>query len=178
MGRYVALLRAINVGGAGKLPMADLRAICGELGFTEVETYIASGNVIFTSSGSAASVKVKLEARLQDYADKPVGVVVRSAEEMTALLEANPFRTAEPNKTYVMFLDAPPPQDALETARGRVDEDMRLGKQEIYIVYPNGMGRSKLSVPAAKAGTARNLNTVAALVEILSVTPVLPIPEG
>ena len=77
-----------------------------------------------------------------------------------------------------MFLDAPPPQDALETARGRVDEDMRLGKQEIYIVYPNGMGRSKLSVPAAKAGTARNLNTVAALVEILSVTPVLPIPEG
>jgi uncharacterized protein (DUF1697 family) len=144
--------------------MAALRAMCVELGFTEVETYIASGNVIFTSSGSAASVK----ARLQDYAGKPVGVVMRSAEEMTAILEANPFRTAEPNKTYVIFLDAPPPQDALETARGRVDEEMRLGKQEIYIVYPNGMGRSKLSVPAAKAGTARNLNTVAALVEILS----------
>ena len=81
MGRYVALLRAINVGGAGKLPMADLRAICGELGFTEVETYIASGNVIFTSSGSAASVKVKLEARLQDYAGKPVGVVVRPSSK-------------------------------------------------------------------------------------------------
>jgi uncharacterized protein (DUF1697 family) len=107
--------------------MADLRAMCVKLGFTEVETHIASGNVIFTSSGSAASVKVKLEARLQDYACKPAGVVVRLAEEMTAILEASPFRTAEPNKTYVIFLDAPPPQDALETARGRGNAPRQTG---------------------------------------------------
>ena len=148
--------------------MADLRSMCVELGFRDVETCIASGNVIFTSPGGAASVKAKLEARLQLYAGKPGGVVVRSADEMTAILEANPFQTAEPNKTYVVFLDAPPPHDALERATGRLDEEMHLGKREIYVVYPQGMGRSKLSVPAAKAGTARNVNTVIALVEILS----------
>ena len=168
MGTYVALLRAVNVGGTGRLPMADLRSMCVELGFRDVETYIASGNVFFTSPGGAASVKAKLEARLQVYAGKPVGVVVRSAAEMTAILEANTFRTAEPNKTYVVFLDAPPPHDALERATGLVDEEMHLGKREIYVVYPQGMGRSKLNVPAAKAGTARNVNTVIALVEILS----------
>ena len=66
----------------------------------------------------------------------------------------------------MIFLDERPPRGALDHATGRVDEDMRLGKQEIYVAYPNGMGRSKLRIPAAKMGTARNLNTVAALVEI------------
>ncbi|RYE86040.1 MAG: DUF1697 domain-containing protein, partial [Myxococcales bacterium] len=71
---FVALLRAVNVGGTGKLPMTDLKKICEQAGFSGVRTYIASGNVVFTSELSAAGVKARLEARLADYAGKPVGV--------------------------------------------------------------------------------------------------------
>jgi uncharacterized protein (DUF1697 family) len=148
--------------------MAGLRSICVDAGFLRVETYIASGNVVFTSPANAASVKKALESRLLNYAGKPIAVIIRTAREMGAVLAANPFPRMEPKHTYVVFLDAPPPRDALACATGRVDEDMRLGPREIYIVYPTGMGRSKLRIPAARTGTARNLNTVAALVELSS----------
>jgi uncharacterized protein (DUF1697 family) len=164
--RYVALLRAVNVGGTGALPMAKLKAMCVDAGFTGVETYIASGNAIFDSSAAAARVKAELEARLLAHAKKPVGVVVRTAAEMAGILKANPFRKSEPKYTYVLFLDAPPPRDALDHAVGVTGEKMALGKREIFVQYPDGMGRSRLRIPAAKAGTARNLNTVARLAEL------------
>ena len=166
MPRYVALLRAVNVGGTGKLPMADVRAICRDAGFTRVETYIASGNVIFESKSAASKVKAELEARLLAYAKKPIGVMLRTAAEMAALLQANPFPKGEPKFTYVIFLDQRPPRDALEHTAGQSDEELRLGTREIYVHYPSGMGRSKLRIPAAKTGTARNMNTVAKLAEI------------
>jgi len=168
MTRYIALLRAVNVGGTGALPMTDLKAMCTEAGFTKVETYIASGNVVFESKATAAKVKAELEARLQAYAGKPVGVVLRTAAEMAAVLKANPFKKTEPKFTYAIFLDGHPPSDALEHARGQADEEMRLGDREIYVFYGSGMGRSKLKIPAAKAGTGRNMNTVAKLVEMAS----------
>jgi len=166
MTRYIALLRAVNVGGTGKLPMANLKAMCLDAGFTRVETYIASGNVIFESKSAAARVKAELEARLQAYAKKPVGVVLRTAAEIAAVLKANPFPKAEPKFTYAIFLDHSPPRDALDHVSGQADEEMRLGKREIFVHYPSGMGRSKLRIPAAKTGTARNMNTVAKLAEI------------
>ena len=166
MTRYIALLRAENVGGTGKLPMANLKAMCLDAGFTRVETYIASGNVIFESKSAAARVKAELEARLQAYAKKPVGVVLRTAAEIAAVLKANPFPKAEPKFTYAIFLDHSPPRDALDHVSGQADEEMRLGKREIFVHYPSGMGRSKLRIPAAKTGTARNMNTVAKLAEI------------
>jgi uncharacterized protein (DUF1697 family) len=161
--RYVALLRAVNVGGTGKLPMAELAAMCADAGFTRVETYIASGNVVFDSGDSAASVKAKLEKRLKAYAGKPVGVIVRTAAEIATVLERNPFPKAPPNYTAAIFLDAAPPRDALKHATGQADEEMQLGKHEIYVHYGSGMGRSKLKIPAAKSGTARNMNTIAKL---------------
>jgi uncharacterized protein (DUF1697 family) len=93
---YVALLRAVNVGGTGKLPMADLRFLCSDLGFVCVETYIASGNVVFTSKSSATRVKTDLEARLFDYAGKRIGVVVRTASEMQGVLWRTPFPRLRP----------------------------------------------------------------------------------
>ena len=99
MARYIAILRAVNVGGTGALPMADLRAICIDSGFTRVETYIASGNVVFESKAAPAMVKAELEARLLAYAGKPVGLMLRTAPEMLAVLKANPFPRAEPNYT-------------------------------------------------------------------------------
>jgi uncharacterized protein (DUF1697 family) len=163
MTAFIALLRAVNVGGTGKLPMTDLKAMCEAAGFAQVRTYIASGNVVFESDKREAAVKADLEARLADYAGKPVGVVVRTAAEMAAVRDANPFPDEAPNRTVAIFLDEAPPPDAIEKAVGGQDEEIRLGRREIYVCYGEGMGQSKLRIPAAKTGTARNLNTVAKL---------------
>ena len=170
MARYVALLRAVNVGGTGKLPMAALKTLCVDAGFTAVETYIASGNVVLTSKAGEAAVKAKLEKALHAYAKKPVGVVIRTAAEMAQVLKQNPFKTDKPNYTYAIFLDAKPPRDALDKATGRRNEKMQLGKREIFVAYPDGMGRSKLKIPVAQAGTARNMNTIAALADMAAKT--------
>ena len=167
MGAYVALLRAVNVGGTGKLAMSDLKAMCIDSGFEEVRTYIASGNVVFTSELDEAGVRAALEARLKALAGKPVGVLVRTAAEMAAVLEDNPFPQAKPNFTVAIFLDAKPDKTALDDVRNRAeDEAVALGKREIYVSYGSGMGRSKLAIPAAKGGTARNMNTIAKLAEM------------
>lgn len=163
MHTYIALLRAVNVGGTGKLPMADLRAMCEAAGFTQVRTYIASGNVVLRSAGTAGQVKATLEAALARYAGKPVGVFVRTGAEMAAVLAANPFPEAAPSRTVALFLDRAPPADALETISHRNGEQVALGKREIYVHYGDRMADSKLKIPAAKACTARNLNTVAKL---------------
>jgi uncharacterized protein (DUF1697 family) len=166
VGSFVALLRAVNVGGTGKLPMSDLKGICEELGFEAVRTFIASGNVVFTSRKSEAAIKAALEKRLQAYAGKPVGVLVRSAAEMAQVLTDNPFPEAAPNRTMAVFLDRTPPADTLTGIRGQRGEEIRLGRREIYIHYDQGMGTSKLVIPAAKAGTARNMSTVATLAKM------------
>jgi uncharacterized protein (DUF1697 family) len=163
MSAFVALLRAVNVGGTGKLPMSDLKEICEELGFAGVRTYIASGNVVFSSRKSESAVKAALEKRLEAHAKKPVGVLVRTAAEMAQVLADNPFPKAAPNRTMAVFLDRAPPADTLAGVRGQRSEQIRLGRREIYIHYGEGMGTSKLVVPAAQAGTARNMNTVATL---------------
>lgn len=165
---YIALLRAVNVGGTGKLPMAELRAMCEALGFREVRTYIASGNVVFRTGLSEAKAKAALEGALRDYAGKPVGVALRTAAQMARALAANPFAQAAPNRAVLIFLDQAPPADALAAVKHRKDEQIALGEREIYVHYGEGMADSKLVVPAAKAGTARNLNTVAKLIEMAS----------
>ncbi|MFB9266292.1 DUF1697 domain-containing protein [Bradyrhizobium erythrophlei] len=166
MPHYVALLRAVNVGGTGKLPMTELKAMCIDEGFADVQTYIASGNVVFSSKLGAAKVKAALEKRLAAYAGKPVGVAIRTADEMAAVLKANPFSKEPPNWTVAIFLDEAPPRDALKDVKGQQDEQIRLGKREIYVAYGSGMGRSKLKIPAAANGTARNINTIAKLAEL------------
>ena len=165
MTAFVALLRAVNVGGTGKLPMTELKAMCEELGFGAVRTYIASGNVVFTSRKSESAIKAALEKRLHAYAGAPVGVLVRSAAEMAEVLAANPFPKKAPNRTVAIFLDKAP-KDALAGIRGQKDEEIKLGRREIYVHYGDGMGTSKLAIPAAKAGTARNMNTIATLAKM------------
>jgi uncharacterized protein (DUF1697 family) len=168
MSSFVALLRAVNVGGTGKLPMSDLKAMCEELGFGAVRTYIASGNVVFTSRKSAAAIKIALERRLEAYADKPVGVLVRDAAEMAQVLADNPFPKAAPNRTMAVFLDRAPPPDTLTGVSGQRGEQIRLGRREIFIHYGEGMAKSKLVIAAARPGTARNMNTVATLARMAS----------
>jgi uncharacterized protein (DUF1697 family) len=166
MNAYVALLRAVNVGGTGKLPMGDLKGMCERAGFLRVRTYIASGNVVFVSREPEARVKAALETALEGYAGKPVGVLVRTAAEMAAVVAGNPFPDASPSKTVAIFLDEPPPRDAAERATGRAEEEIRFGRREIYVHYGDGMGRSRLKIPAAGVGTARNINTIIRLAEM------------
>jgi uncharacterized protein (DUF1697 family) len=165
---FVALLRAVNVGGTGKLPMRQLKAMCEAAGFEAVQTYIASGNVIFRSAKSEPQVKAALEGKLETYAGKRVGVLVRTAAEMAAVLKENPFPQAPPNRTVAIFLDGPPPADALKCITGQNGEQIGLGRREIYVRYGDGMAASKLKIPAAQAGTARNMHTVAKLAELSS----------
>jgi uncharacterized protein (DUF1697 family) len=164
MTTYIALLRAVNVGGTGKLLMTELQALCRNVGFESVRTYIASGNVVFESAADSTRVKSQLEAALLGSTGKPVRAAIRTRSEMEAVLRDNPFPDAAPNRTLAIFLDQPPPPDALTKAVGVSDEEMRLGNREIYIHYGEGMSSSKLKVPAATIGTARNMNTVAKLV--------------
>ena len=163
MTSYAALLRAVNVGGTGRLPMPALKAMCAELGFDDVRTYIASGNAVFRSRLAEAQVKSKLEAALLAYAGQPVGVLVRSAAELAAVLSANPFAAEPGDRVVALFLDAPPDAQALDRATGRGSERLALGTREIYVFHPDGQGASRLRIPAAAAGTARNMNTVAKL---------------
>jgi len=166
MTAYIALLRAVNVGGTGKLPMTELASMCEQCGFKKSKTYIASGNVVFQSNKSEAQVKNALEKVLAAYAGKPVGVMVRTAAEMATVLASNPFADAPGNRVVAIFLDTQPPADALEMARGQRDEKVSLGVREVYVYYGGGMADSKLIIPAAKTGTARNMNTVAKLAEM------------
>src|SRR5258707_1318265 len=123
--------------------MSDLKEMCEALGFGGVRTYIASGN-------AEAAVKSALQKQLETYAGKPVGVLVRTAAELQAVLKDNPFPKAPANRTMAVFLDDAPPADTLATVRGRKDEQIGLGQREIYIHYGDGMAKSKLIVPAAK----------------------------
>ena len=168
MPKFVALLRAVNVGGTGKLPMAVLVSMAKAAGFQRVRTYIASGNLVFESPRSEKEVKALLEESLASYAGKHVGVLVRTAEEMAALLAANPFPEKAPNRTVVIFLDDPPPPDTLAHVVAPGGEEVRVGRREIYVSYGDTMARSKLKIPAAKTGTARNINTVARLAAMAS----------
>jgi uncharacterized protein (DUF1697 family) len=163
---YIALLRAVNVGGTGKLPMAELKALCVEAGFRNVQTYIASGNVVFDSDFKVTEVKTALERHLSVVRGRTPGVFLRTAADMEAVLRENPFAGEAGNLTYAFFLDSKPRPDALAEMRGRQSESIHLGRREIYVHYPLGMGQSKLRLPAAEAGTARNMNTVSKLVDI------------
>jgi uncharacterized protein (DUF1697 family) len=160
---YVALLRAVNVGGTGKLPMKELKAICEEAGFQEVATYIASGNVVFRSDDGPEKVKDILEMRLTEYAGKKMDVFVRTAREMRDLVEINPYPDEPGNRVVALFLDRKPPQDLDSIVTGVQGERFTTAAREIFIHYPEGMGVSKLKFGSQLVGTARNMNTVTKL---------------
>ncbi|MFV2142701.1 DUF1697 domain-containing protein [Isoptericola sp. G70] len=160
----VALLCAVNVGGTGKLPMSDLRARCETIGFTDVRTYIASGNVLFTTGLGSDGAREALESALREHAGRPVGVLVRTPDELVRVRDRNPFPDASPSRVGVMFLDTSPTDGTAEGATGRADEEIVLGDREVYVHYPHGMGSSRLRVPTGTARvTTRNMNTVAKL---------------
>lgn len=152
--------------GGTTLRMADLKRIAEGLGLDSPRTFIASGNLLFTSRKGEAVIKSALEAALRNHMLREVGVMVRTAKEMAVVAANSPFGDAPASVVVAIFLDEAPPKDAIETAKNIVDERLALGRREIYVHYPSGQGRSKLRIPAASGGTARNMNTVAKLAEL------------
>jgi uncharacterized protein (DUF1697 family) len=167
MTRYAALLRAVNVGGTGKLPMAELRDLAKKAAFSEVQTYLASGNLVLTSPRSAAQVKATLEAALAKKLGKASAVFVRTETELGKTVDANPFSGAEPARVLVWFLEDAPAKSALSTIKAPGGERFALIGRELFVHFENGMGKSKFKAPFAEVGTARNLNTVRALLDLL-----------
>ena len=160
---YVALLRAVNVGGTGKLPMSTLTGLCEAAGLAQVRTYIASGNVVFRSDRGEDEIRSALEDRLKAYAGKSVGVVVRTASEIADVLARSPFNDEPRNRVMALFVDGPLPADPFDGVTGARDEQIRLGKRELFVLYPSGIAATRLRIPSEKIGTARNMNTVAKL---------------
>ena len=165
MTAYVALLRSVNLLGNSVLKMSDLRAVAEELGLGSPRTFIASGNLLFTSDRPEEELRRSLEQRLEAQMGRPVRVMVRTADEMDVAHQANPFPEAAGNTTLVFFMNEPPPPDLLTKVRNQADDErVAAGVREVYVAYgEKGIGRSRLRIPAAEAGTARNMNTVAKL---------------
>ena len=167
MTAYAALLRAVNVGGTGALPMATLKAIGEACGFSGARTYIASGNLLFESNLEEPEIKALLEARLAQWAGKPVEVFVRTAAELEAIVAANPFPDAHGSRHMVFFYDAPPPPDLVERCRDVAGERLAPGTRELHVDYGEGIRTSKLKIPDKERRTARNMNTVRKLAQLL-----------
>jgi len=148
--------------------MAELKSIAGELGLKSPRTFIASGNLLFTSDEPEAKLQGVLEQRLKAHMSKDVRVLLRTAAELEAVVRDNPFPEAPGNNVQVFFMNSPPPDDLRETVRNLADDErVAPGKREVYVGYgEKGIGRSRLRIPAAEAGTARNMNTVARLAEM------------
>lgn len=177
MPTYIAVLRAINLGAHNRIAMADLRTMCGKIGLEDALTLVVSGNVVFRSNVTTCA---KLEQLLEASSTRHLGVTtdyfVRSAKEWQAIIAANPFPAearSEPGKMVMMCLrDAPTPAavKALQAAI-KGPEIVRAKGKHAYFVYPDGQGRSKLTIAMIEKafgtrGTARNWNTVLKLGEL------------
>ena len=167
MTAYVALLRGVNLLGVSTLKMTDLKAIAAKLNLKHARTYIASGNLLFTSGKAEQPLRRALEKEIKEHMGRDVRVMLRTAAEMAAIVKARPFSDSPGNRVQAFFLNAPPPADLLDSARNLDDERIATGPREVFVAYgEKGIGRSRLRLPAAEAGTARNMNTVAKLAEL------------
>lgn len=163
---YVALLRAVNVGGRGILPMNTLQDLCVARGLTNVRTYLNSGNVVFGSPLPEQTLRRELERAITDRMGRPIGVLLRTPVELRAVLDANPFPDADPSLVGIFFLPKPVPDRILVALALGGPEDVRMIGREIFVHYPNGIGRSKMKLPFAADGTSRDLETVTMLFDM------------
>jgi uncharacterized protein (DUF1697 family) len=172
---FVALLRAVNVGGNNQIPMSKLRALLESVGYTGITTYIQSGNIVLNGKErSSAAVVPKIEAAIAREFGLTIDVIIRSARELTTVIESNPFlrRVPDRSKLHVAFLNQAPDRVRVNTldASRFVPDEFALGAREVYLHCPDGLGRSKLPTALvaklAAPATVRNWNTVTKLAEL------------
>jgi uncharacterized protein (DUF1697 family) len=174
MQTYIALLRAVNVGGTGKLAMADFRAVMKKLGYQNIETYIQSGNAVFDATNAAAAVAKELAAALEKHTGAPVGVILRTHEELGRVIAANPFAkeaAADGARVHGCFLGGPAAAGAKEGLDALVAkyparrDRFHLAGEMLYLHLPDGAAETKFSGKGLDkilgvAATGRNWNTV------------------
>jgi uncharacterized protein (DUF1697 family) len=171
---YVALLRGINVGGHRPVKMTDLRTTLEKAGCTNVATYIQSGNVVFAhEEKSEATLLEVIEAAIAKQAGFDVDVVLRTRSELAKVVTNNPFKKATPEQLHVFFMAKKPARDALATfdAKAFEPEKFAIVGRDLYVLLPNGLGKSKLVVTLArkspvKEATARNWRTIQTLISM------------
>lgn len=178
MTTHIALLRGINVGGRNQIRMADLRSVCVELGWTDVKSYIQSGNLVFQADGTPGEFEAELEQAIARSFGLSIPVLVRTLEEWSGYITQNPYPEAsqsDPNLVMLALTKIPPRQAAVEGLRERADRGERIEQigDALWIYYAGGAGRSKLS-PAVldrlvgSVVTTRNWRTVLKLDELAS----------
>ncbi len=169
MAVFIALLRAVNVGGTGRLPMKDFRAACERAGLRKVSTYIASGNLVFESDLAADAVKTLIAGVLRDeFALVKNHTLIRTPGDLAAAIGGNPFADAareRPNLLMVAFLDGEPPAGAAQAlAAYEGPERLHLDGDRLYIDHTAPRLRTRLAPFLEKAlkvpATSRNWNTV------------------
>ncbi len=172
MGRWVALLRGVNVGGGNKVPMADLRVLAEGLGWREVESYIASGNLVFSAEGDAAGLAVALRAAMQAQMGVDVPVLVLAGDDLAARVAGCPFDPVEGKHVhaFLLFGEGRLDEKVLDALKAESEEVVMQGRT-VWLHAPEGIGRSKLAekfhkVVVGADMTARNLNTLRTLVEM------------
>lgn len=165
---YAAFLRAVNVGGTGTLPMSEVKLMCAALGFKNVKTYIASGNIVFETEQGEATIRSLLTVELEKYLGKPIPVFIRTADELSTLIHENPFPHVEANKHLVILLDETPNHDIGFNAKHHTDELIAVREKALHVYYPTGMGKSKLKIAGVEQGTARNMNTIRKVLELMN----------
>ena len=178
MTTYISLFRGINVGGNRIVPMSELKSLHQALGFKDVITYIQSGNVVFSSD---ATNPAQLARQIEESFAQKFGfqsqVMVRTSAELKEIIASNPFQNQpekEPKWVAVLFLTTRPESSALETLKKTYSgpEEIYLIGQELFVYYPDGIGRSKLTLPLIEkklktVGTGRNWNTVLQLQKLI-----------
>jgi uncharacterized protein (DUF1697 family) len=175
---FVALLRSINVGGRNKIAMADLRDLVTSLGYRDVATYLQSGNVTFTGSGSSARAAAEIEQAIEASLGLTVPVIARSRSELGRIVEGNPYadRGFDPKTVHVTFLGGRPDKkrvSELSALAGQFgDDEFEVAGSEVYLHCPGGYGETKLHNAylerrLEKTATTRNWRTVGTLAEMV-----------
>ena len=170
---YVALLRGINVGGKAKIAMAALRDTCVSVGCEDVVTYIQSGNVVLKSTLTADKLRAALEGAIaKEFGFNPA-VMIRTAKELAAVADRNPYAATDDKTVHVGFLHSAP-DATTKKCLGAIDctpEELTVVGRDIYLHLPNGMGRAALPVQMERCLrptpiTVRNWRTVTKLIEL------------
>jgi uncharacterized protein (DUF1697 family) len=176
MKKFIALLRGINVGGQKKIKMSDLKLLFEETGFQNVETYIQSGNVIFsTKEKSSENLEENISSTIKKKFDFDVPVIVVTPQEIESSLKRNPFikKKGEIDKLYIIFLSKRPSKTDIEklVEMDFSPEEFIIDGKLVYLFVPNGYGNAKLNNNFFEnklkvLGTTRNLKTLKALLEL------------
>jgi len=169
--KFVALLRGVNVGEANKVPMAQLRALAQTLGWTDIQTYIASGNLVFSAKGDPIALGATLRSALIKQMDVDVPVMVLSETIVRKLNNGCPFEDVG-NRIHLYICEAEPViNNDLQTQFIAADETIVVDGGFVWFHTPSGFGRSKLAAKMERvlgvSATARNLNTIQKLATML-----------